>query len=365
VRHVDEFRSSSTCLRLLKQIRETASVPWVLMDVCGGQTHGLVKSGIEQTLAGVVELIHGPGCPVCVTPAEAIDFAIQLVTEENVLLATFGDMVRVPGSRQSLMQARSMGADVRVIYSPIDAVTLAQQHPDRQVVLFAVGFETTAPATALAVLQASEQRLGNFSLLVSHVRVQPAMEAILQMPDCRVQAFLAAGHVATVTGFHELGSLADRYHVPVVVTGFEPVDLLMGILDCVEQLEAGSCRVSNQYGRHVQQRGNRAAQAIVERVYQVATTPWRGFGQIVEGGLRLREPFASFDACNRFQSLAETAERDPDVCRAADVMAGRIKPKQCPEFGITCTPDAPRGAPMVSSEGACAAYYRFQNRPPQ
>ena len=333
------------------------------MEVCGGQTHGLLRHGIEEELVEWVELIHGPGCPVCVTPAEAIDFALELASRPNVILATFGDMVRVPGSEHSLLTARSRGANVRPVYSPLDAVELARTTPDRHVVFFAVGFETTAPATALAVLQADRIGLTNFSLLCAHVRVQPAMEAILEGADCRVQAFLAAGHVCTITGYETYHELVRRYRVPIAVTGFEPVDLLLGIRECVSQLERGIASVANCYERSVRTEGNRAAQEAIERVYRVADTPWRGLGVVPAGGLTLREEWARFDACERFggrETYASEMNGENCACRSGEVLAGRLRPTECPSFGTLCTPDTPLGAPMVSSEGACAAYFQYR-----
>lgn len=360
MKHIDEFRDPAMCGRLIQRIRESATKPWVLMDVCGGQTHGLLRSGIEQELMDVVELVHGPGCPVCVTPAEAIDFAIQLSMKPGIIVTTFGDMLRVPGSEKSLLQMRGQGGKVKPVYSPMDAVNLARQSPEQQIVFFAVGFETTAPATALAVLQAEALQLDNFSVIVSHVRVEPAMRAIMNMPGNRVQAFIAAGHVATVTGCDELNPIAAEFQVPVVVTGFEPIDLLMGILGCVDQLEKKQHEVSNHYGRSVSRVGNASAKSIIDLVYEVATRPWRGLGEIYEGGFRMRKRFTSFDAEFRFGDHQPVHQTIASVCLAGDVMSGKIKPPQCSAFGRSCTPIAPLGAPMVSSEGACAAYYRFQ-----
>ena len=363
MKYVDEFRDPAAARRLVEEILRAASRRWVLMEVCGGQTHGLLRYGIEESLADAVELIHGPGCPVCVTPAEDIDLARRLALEQNVLLASFGDMLRVPGHAGSLLDARSAGADVRVVYSPVDAVKLAERNPDRDVVFFAVGFETTAPATALAVLQAQQSGLNNFSLLVSHVRVLPAMETVMTSAGNRVQAFLAAGHVCTITGYADYAAFADRFRVPVAVTGFEPLDLLEGIHDCVRQLETGRCEVTNQYARSVRRSGNTAAQYVVDRVYLAADVPWRGFGEIPAGGLRLRPELRPFDARNRFADCIEPAAVNTDGCvdcPAADVLAGRLRPPDCPHFGTACTPDSPLGAPMVSSEGACAAYFRYR-----
>lgn len=362
MKFIDEFRDPVLAAELVRRIKTTATRPWVLMEVCGGQTHSLLRHGIDVELAGTVELIHGPGCPVCVTDIPAIDAAQYLAFLPNVVVASFGDMLRVPGSNGSLLTARATGANVMTVYSPLDAVCYAGDHPDTQVVFFAVGFETTAPATALAVLQAHQSGLSNFSVLVSHVRVQPAMEALMQAPDNRVQGFLAAGHVCSITGYDSYAEFANRYHVPVVVTGFEPVDLLQGILECVRQLEAGTAKVSNSYGRSVERLGNPVAQRVVETVYEIDDRAWRGFGVVPEGGYRLRDEYKTFDAeqrfdLNRIKSSGETT--DSQRCKAGAVLSGRLKPCDCPEFGKSCTPDSPLGAPMVSSEGACAAYYRY------
>lgn len=361
MKYLDEYRDPTAARKLLGEIRRRASRPWVLMEVCGGQTHGLLRHGIEAELEGVVELIHGPGCPVCVTPLEAIDTAQQLALRDDVILTSFGDMLRVPGSRRSLLDARTAGGQVRIVYSPLDAVELAKRHRDKQIVFFAVGFETTAPATALAVRQAARENLDNFSLLVAHVRVLPAMERLVQSPDNRVQGFLAAGHVCTITGYESYEPFVHRYPLPVVVTGFEPLDLLAGILACVRQLEAGEARVENGYARSVRRRGNQAAQDVVREVYEVCDRPWRGFGVVPDGGLQLRDAWRSFDAADRFGGLAQLPIVETEECRSADVLAGRIKPPECPAFATTCTPERPLGAPMVSSEGACAAYHRYRS----
>lgn len=361
--YVDEFRDPIAAGRLIDDIRRTATRPWVLMEVCGGQTHSLLRYGIERLVRDAVELIHGPGCPVCVTPAEDIDLARRLAAQPEIILASFGDMLRVPGAGGSLLASRAAGADVRTVYSPVDALRIAQQHPDREVVFFAVGFETTAPATALALLQAAESKINNFSLLVSHVRVLPAMEAVLAAPRNRVQGFLAAGHVCTVTGFEDYHRLSARFGVPMVVTGFEPVDLLEGIRDCVRQLEAGTATVTNQYARSVRCHGNAAAQGLIERAYETADVPWRGFGVIHDGGLRLRPEFRQFDARSRFAIGWSPPTFDSsgcEACPAAEVLSGRMKPTDCRQFGTVCTPTTPLGAPMVSSEGACAAYFRYR-----
>ncbi|HQZ65068.1 MAG TPA: hydrogenase formation protein HypD [Planctomycetaceae bacterium] len=361
MRFVDEFRDPAIALRLVEQIKAASTKRWVLMEVCGGQTHSLLRHGIDQELQDAVELIHGPGCPVCVTDTRAIDLALWLASQPQTVLASFGDMLRVPGSSGSLLTTRAAGGQVMTVYSPLDAVSHASKHPNKQVVFFAVGFETTAPATALAVLQAQKLGLSNFFLLVSHVRVLPAMEALMQSPDNRVQAFLAAGHVCCVTGYAAYDEFAKRYRVPVVVTGFEPVDLLQGILECVTQLESGRAEVSNSYGRSVERDGNRDAQRIIDTVYQIDDRPWRGFGIVDAGGYRLRDGFAAFDAECRFGDLIGQITTSKDSrCRAGDVLSGRLKPCDCPEFGGNCAPDSPLGAPMVSSEGACAAYFRYQ-----
>lgn len=364
MKYLDEFRDVAVARKLILQIRQRVTRPWVLMDVCGGQTHSLVRYGIENELAGYVELIHGPGCPVCVTSTELIDFAVALSMQPKTILVSFGDMIRVPGSRESLMQARSRGGMVKIVYSPVDAVAIAAQHPDSQVVFFAVGFETTAPATALAVLQAAQLGLNNFSILSAHVRVLPAMRTIMEMPENRVCAFLAAGHVCSITGFADYEPFVSAFQVLVVVTGFEPIDLLEGILRSVELLEQGVVAVDNRYGRSVQREGNKSAQALIDRVYIADDRDWRGFGTISGGGYRLRNEYAAFDACVRFAYKQETEASASAIaknqCRGADVMSGKIKPKQCTAFGTTCTPESPLGAPMVSSEGACAAYYRFE-----
>lgn len=360
MKYVDEFRDPSLARKLVSEIRRSATHRWVLMDVCGGQTHNLLRHGIETELADVIELIHGPGCPVCVTPAEAIDFAHELSMQDGIIVFTFGDMLRVPGNNGSLMTARNCGGRVRAVYSPLDALAFAKNNPNEHVVFFAVGFETTAPATALAVLQAAQWDLSNFSLLVAHVRVQPAMEALLESPENRVQAFLAAGHVCTVVGYDSYKDFVTRYRVPVVVTGFEPVDLLQGILECVRQLEAGQAEVCNCYGRSVRPAGNCAARETVSIVYEVSDRPWRGLGIISQGGLVLREEFHRFDAEVRFSKSKVLPVIESKECRAGDVLTGHIRPTECPSFGKDCKPDTPLGAPMVSSEGACAAYYQYR-----
>ena len=362
MRFVDEFRQPKLCQRLIEDIRRTATRPWTLMEVCGGQTHGLLRFGIDEALSGAVQLIHGPGCPVCVTAEGAIDAAIELAKRPGITLASFGDMLRVPGSGQSLLEARAAGASVRIVYSPLDAVRFACDHPEQEVVFFAVGFETTAPATALAVKQAASLKLRNFSLLVCHVRVLPAMEMLVQCPDNSVEGFLAAGHVCTVTGFKSYERFVADYHLPVVVTGFEPVDLLTGILECVRQLERGVAAVVNCYGRSVDIDGNRSALEVMDEVYEPATCPWRGLGLVPDGGLRLREQWRAFDAEQRFDFQRRPCSQ-ANECRSGEVLVGKIKPTECEHFGVRCTPDAPLGAPMVSAEGACAAYFRYRAVP--
>jgi len=359
MKYLDEFRDPKAAQRLVEAIRNLATRRWTLMEVCGGQTHNLLRYGIDAAIEDCIELIHGPGCPVCVTPIEAIDAAQEMALRTDVILATFGDMLRVPGSRGTLRSVQTEGGRVAVVYSPLDAVELARQRPQDQIVFFAVGFETTAPATSLAVQQAAHYDLDNFSLLVAHVCVLPAMQALAAAPDHRVQAFLAAGHVCTVTGFADYDEFVQQFRLPVVVTGFEPVDLLEGILACTRQLEAGDARVENCYARSVRREGNLAAQRLVEQVYAVRDAPWRGFGVMPRGGLRLRDEWQRFDARQRFLTSHAVADESTE-CLAGDVLTGRIKPAECQHFGVRCTPDSPLGAPMVSTEGACAAYHRYR-----
>jgi len=358
VKYLSEYRDADVARGLLTQIRAVATRPWVLMEVCGGQTHTIVKQGLDQLLDGAVEMIHGPGCPVCVTPLEQIDKALHLAARPDVIFTSFGDMLRVPGSECDLQQVRARGGTVRVVYSPLDALEIAIRNPERQVVFFAVGFETTAPANAMAVWRAKELGVGNFSVLVSHVTVPPAITALLDAPDNRVQGFLAAGHVCTVMGWTEYEPIAAKYRVPIVVTGFEPVDILEGILLAVRQLEEGRHEVENQYVRSVKRQGTVPARDLVGRVFQLVDRQWRGIGAIPGSGLGLREEFADFDAEVRF-GLGAIRVAEPVECRAGDVLRGKIKPMACSAFGIRCTPLRPLGAPMVSSEGACAAYYNY------
>jgi hydrogenase expression/formation protein HypD len=358
MKYLDEYRDPDSCRRLLAEIRRRTSRCWTIMEVCGGQTHGLLRYGIDQLLEGSVRLIHGPGCPVCVAPLEAIDLAIDLAKRPNVWLASFGDMIRVPGSGESLLQVRATTGNVRVVYSPLDAVELARRHPDRQVVFLAVGFETTTPATALAVQQAFRLGLRNFSLLVAHLRVQPVMEMLAEREDNGIQGFLAAGHVCTVVGYQSYEDFARRYRRPVVVTGFEPVDLLAGVLECVRQLERGESRVANQYRRSVRAQGNRRALELVDAVYEVSDRVWRGLGIVPRGGFQLRPEWGAFDAQERFQTGRPPAVESAE-CRSGEVLTGCIRPTQCECFATRCTPESPLGALMVSAEGACAAYYRY------
>ncbi len=356
MRYLTEYRDTDVARGLIAAIRATATRQWTLMEVCGGQTHTIIRQGLDQLLEGAVEMIHGPGCPVCVTPLEQIDKALALAARPDVIFTSFGDMLRVPGSACDLLRVRAAGGQVRVVYSPLDALELAIAHPDREVVFFAVGFETTAPANAMAAWRARELGVRNFSLLVSHVTVPPAMTAILESPDNRVQAFLAAGHVCAVMGWTEYEPIAARYRVPIVVTGFEPVDLLEGMLMAVRQLEAGQASVENQYVRSVRRQGTPPAQALVDEVFHLVDRQWRGIGNIPMSGLGLRPAFAAFDAEQKF-GLADVRVPESSLCRAGEVLQGKIKPHQCPAFGIQCTPENPLGAPMVSTEGACSAYH--------
>lgn len=359
MRYIDEYRDASTVKKFKDAIEETVTRPWTLMEVCGGQTHAIVKFGIDELLPKEVELVHGPGCPVCVTPLELIDKAIIIASLPDVIFCSFGDMLRVPGSEKDLFMVKANGGDVRIVYSPLDAVKIAQQFPEKQVVFFAVGFETTAPANAMAVHRAKELKVDNFSILVSHVLVPPAIEAVLSSVQCRVQGFLAAGHVCTVMGYTEYFPIAEKYKVPIVVTGFEPLDILQGIYMCVKQLEEGRAEVENQYVRSVRREGNRAAQDLVSRVFRVVPRKWRGVGEIAESGLSLTEEYAAHDAEMKFDVAGYTAE-EPAECISGLVLQGIKKPHECPAFGTRCTPDHPFGATMVSSEGACAAYYRYR-----
>lgn len=361
MKFLDEYRDYDSVQRMAQGIRRITTRPWTIMEVCGGQTYTIVKSGLQELLPSHVTLVHGPGCPVCVTPVAMIDRAVATALLPQVILCSFGDMLRVPGSKQSLLDAKALGADVRIVYSPLDALQLARAHPTREVVFFAVGFETTAPANAMAVWQAAREELANFSMLVSHVLVPPAMEAVLASPQCQVQAFLAAGHACMVTGYEEYLPISKHYHVPIVVTGFEPLDLLEGVMMLVAQLEAGRAEVENQYTRAVQREGNLQAQARVAEVFEVTHRAWRGIGEIPSSGLRLRDHYRALDAESRFGLKLEDAAESAE-CIAGLVLQGLRRPYDCPAFSTRCTPDTPLGAPMVSSEGACAAYYHFGRR---
>lgn len=359
MKYVEEYRDPAAARSCAAAIARTVTRPWTLMEVCGGQTHTIVKYGIDEMLPKDVRLVHGPGCPVCVTPLENIDKALQIAAHPNVIFCSFGDMLRVPGSSGDLFGVKAAGGDVRIVYSPTDAVQIAKQNPEKQVVFFAVGFETTAPANAMSVYQAKLQGVDNYSILVSHVLVPPAMEAILSSPANQVQGFLAAGHVCTVMGYEEYEPIARRFQVPIVVTGFEPLDLLQGIYMCVKQLEEGRFEVENQYARSVRREGNRPAQELVAQVFRVVPRKWRGIGEIPMSGLGLAPDFAAFDAEARFGVSRYEAEEDSE-CISGLVMQGAKKPEECSAYGNRCTPDHPLGAPMVSSEGACAAYYRYR-----
>ena len=359
MKHVDEYRSHALSKRLLDKIKSTISRPWRLMEVCGGQTHAILKHGIDEALEGYVQLLHGPGCPVCVTPESAIDQMVELSQSEGVIVTSFGDMLRVPGTRESLLQAKSNGADVRIVYSPLDVLNIAQAYPENEIVFFAVGFETTAPATAITLQQACAMSLKNLSMLAAHVCVLPAMEFIANSPESEVDGFLGAGHVCTITGYEAYQKFVDQYSRPVAITGFEPVDLLRGILKCVEMLERGKPEVANVYERSVRVQGNTAAMDCINEVYRVVDSPWRGLGIMPAGGLSLRKEYERFCAKQKF-SLPIVNESSRQECRSGDVMIGKIRPPECPHFGVTCTPDYPMGAPMVSSEGACSAYYRYR-----
>lgn len=358
MKYLDEFRDAELVKIVLEKIRRVTKHPWVIMEICGGQTHSIMQNGIDQLLPSEIELVHGPGCPVCVTSLELVDKALAIASLPNVIMCSFGDMLRVPGSGRDLFSIRAAGGQVKIVYSPLDAVKIAQANPDKQVVFFAVGFETTAPANLMSVLQAQSLGLKNFSVLVSQVTVPPAMHAILGSPDNRVQGFLAAGHVCSVMGYHEYIPIAEKYRIPIVVTGFEPLDILNGILMTVEQLEAGTNEVQNAYTRVVSKEGNLPAQALIKKVYMQCDRNWRGIGMIPMSGWCLRPEYAEFDAEKRF-SVENIRTKESEVCIAGQILQGIKKPPQCPAFGTLCTPESPLGATMVSSEGACSAYYRY------
>lgn len=359
MRYQEEYRDAARVMPVMEAIRKKVTRPWHIMEVCGGQTHSIVRFGIDALLPPEITLIHGPGCPVCVTPLELIDRAVAIARRPGVIFTSFGDMLRVPGSGSDLFQVKSEGGDVRIVYSPLDALSLAREHPDREVVFFAVGFETTAPGNALAVKQARKEGLTNFSILVSHVQVPPALKAVLGAPGRKVEGFLAAGHVCAVMGYHAYHAIAQAYRVPIVVTGFEPLDLARGLHRVIAQLEEGRFAVENAYERVVREEGNPAAQALIHEVFQVVDRPWRGIGVIPESGYALQPGFEAHDAERKFDVGAIHAEESP-LCQAGLVLQGLLKPNACPAFGKACTPDTPLGATMVSSEGACAAYYRYR-----
>ena len=358
MKYLSEFRDPDLVQNHLHQIKNTVTRPWTIMEVCGGQTHSLVKNGLLNLLPEEIQMVHGPGCPVCVTPLSLIDKAIYLAEEKNVILCSFGDMLRVPGSKKSLLEAKAAGADVRILYSPLEAVKLARQLPEREVVFFAVGFETTAPANALSVVHAHKMGLQNYSILTSHVLVPPAIEAVMNDEESRIEAFLAAGHVCTIMGLEEYYPLVKQYNIPMVITGFEPVDLLQGILMTVKQLEKGESKLENQYSRVVRPEGNPQAQEVIHQIFEIKDREWRGIGSIPKSGYELRPEYAHYDANLKFEiEIVEVSENSE--CIAGQVLKGIKKPNECPQFGKTCKPEFPLGAPMVSSEGACAAYYHF------
>ena len=368
MKYIDEYRDADLTRKLLADLQKSITRNWTLMEVCGGQTHSIIKSGLDQMLPPEIELVHGPGCPVCVTPLEQVDKAIALASLPEVIFTSYGDMLRVPGSKQDLFAVKAQGGDVRIIYSPLDALKIAKDNPGKTVLFFAIGFETTAPANAMAVLQAKAQRLENFAVLVSHVTVPAAISALMDSsraetgttsPDVKVDGFLAAGHVCTVMGYWEYEPLVEKYKIPIVVTGFEPVDMLHGILKCVKQLEAGTHTVENAYERSVSREGNKPAQAVIKQVFEMTDRAWRGIGVIPMSGYRLRPEFAAFDAELRFPQVQAIETKESPLCISGLVLQGRKKPSECTAFGKECTPQTPLGATMVSSEGACAAYYRY------
>jgi hydrogenase expression/formation protein HypD len=361
VKYLDEYRDPALARKLSEKIFSVVTRPWTIMEICGGQTHSIVKSGIEQLIPDSISIVHGPGCPVCVTPLEMIEKAIRIASQPNVIFTSFGDMLRVPGNSIDLLTVKAKGGDVRIVYSPLDAVAIAQKNPEKEVVFFAVGFETTAPANAMAVRQAYKNNVENFSILCSHVLVPPAMEAILSSSHNRVQGFLAAGHVCTIMGYEEYFPLAEKYKTPIVVTGFEPIDILHGILMLVTQLEEGRHELENQYSRIVTRKGNISAQEMIFSVFEITQRKWRGIGEIPKSGYALIPEFKRFDAEKRFDLGVVGAEESP-LCIAGTILQGLKKPNDCPAFGSLCSPDHPLGAPMVSSEGACAAYYHYRRQ---
>ncbi len=359
MKFLDEYRDAGIARRLLAEIAATVRRPWVLMEICGGQTHTIMRYGLDELLPAGIELVHGPGCPVCVTPLETVDKALELAARSEVILASYGDMLRVPGSTTDLFTVKARGGDVRIVYSPTEALKMARQNPDRKVVFLAIGFETTAPANAMAVWQAKQEGIGNFSVLVSHVLVPPAIRALMTSPDCRVNGFIAPGHVCTVMGYGEYEALVRDFRIPIVVGGFEPVDLLEAVLMLARQLEKGEAKAENQYVRAVNYQGNLPAQGIMKEVFEIGDQKWRGIGTIPASGLRVRDEYGDYDAARLF-GLASITVDEPAECISAQVLQGLKKPTDCAVFGMRCTPENPLGAPMVSSEGACAAYYNYR-----
>ncbi len=360
MKYIDEYRNSELTGKYLNELKTVITRKWSIMEICGGQTHSLVKNGILDILPDEITMIHGPGCPVCVTPVNLIDKAVFLALQENVILCSYGDMIRVPGSSKSLLQAKAEGADLRIVYTPLEAVKIARENPDKEVVFFAVGFETTAPTNALSVIQAKKSGVTNYSILTSHVLVPPALEALLGDPKNKIDAVLAAGHVCTVMGYGEYHPVAEKYKTPIVVTGFEPADLMQGILMAVKQLESGRFQVENQYSRVVKEEGNPAARDIIFEVFEISNRDWRGIGNIHDSGYRIRKAYQAYDADKKFKVKIEKAIENSE-CIAGEIMKGNKKPFECVHFGKKCNPEQPLGAPMVSSEGACAAYYHFSH----
>jgi hydrogenase expression/formation protein HypD len=363
MKYLSEYRDADLVLSTIKRIKDITSQNWTLMEICGGQTHSIIKNGLDQLLPEQIELVHGPGCPVCVTPLELIDKALAIAAKPNLIFTSYGDMLRVPGSEEDLFSVRARGGDVRVVYSPLDALKIAQENPDKEVVFFAIGFETTAPANVMSVLQADQLGIDNYSILVSHVRVPPAIEAILNSPHNRVQGFLAAGHVCAVMGYWEYIPISERHGLPITITGFEPLDIVQGILMTVESLETNQHVVKNAYIRAVTEKGNQSAQAVINQAFQTSDRKWRGIGVIPGSGWSLRPKFQKYDAEKRFDVMTITSEESP-LCISGMVLQGEKKPDQCEAFGTLCTPGNPLGATMVSDEGACAAYYRYRKQSP-
>lgn len=361
MKYLDEYRDAEAALKYAKQIKNIVTKPWNIMEVCGGQTHSIVKFGIDELLPKEVTLVHGPGCPVCVTPLEQIDKAIELASRKDVIFCSFGDMLRVPGSKKDLLSVKAEGGDVRILYSPMDGLKIAKENPHKEIIFFAVGFETTAPANAMSVYQAKQQGIKNFSILISHVLVPPAIEAILSSPQNKINAFLAAGHVCTIMGYEEYYPIAKKYNVPIVVTGFEPVDILCGVYMAVKQLEERRAEVENQYSRVVDEAGNVHAQNIIKEVFKIRNRKWRGIGEIYQSGLGLNDDYVEYDAERKF-NLVDFKVEEPSECISGLILQGVKKPFDCEAFGKTCTPEHPLGATMVSTEGACAAYYKYRNK---